>query len=207
MLDKNLIVGLVVIAAIAMIAYTYYPKGLSFLSGLEGFEGAPKLTANKAVLDSKKMAGTGATAGGSLNAKNTKQAIMGQNAHVAVPGPSAKTTEQFADYASVGEELGPVPMAAAQKPQGCYPRQQTSPAELLPHDGLQAWAASNPVGAGDLQGKNFLSAGALIGINTVGQSLRNANRQLRAEVANPQVSVGPWMQSTIEPDLQRRPLE
>jgi hypothetical protein len=65
----------------------------------------------------------------------------------------------------------------------------------------------NPQGAGDVQGKNFLSAGALVGVNTIGQSLRNPNYQLRAEPPNPQVQVGPWAQSTIEPDLQRRPLE
>jgi len=44
-------------------------------------------------------------------------------------------------------------------------------------------------------------------VNTVGQSLRNANYQLRSEPPNPQVQVGPWMQTTIEPDLQRRPME
>ena len=50
-------------------------------------------------------------------------------------------------------------------------------------------------------------AGALIGVNTIGQSLRNANYQLRSEPPNPQMKVGPWMQSTVEPDLMRRSLE
>jgi hypothetical protein len=98
-------------------------------------------------------------------------------------------------------------MAAAQKPQGCYPREQLNPMELLPSDPNSQWAQVNPTGAGDIQGKNFLSAGALIGINTIGQSMRNANLQLRAEPPNPQVQPGPWNQSTIEPDLSRRPLE
>ena len=98
-------------------------------------------------------------------------------------------------------------MAAGQKPAGCYPREQINPAELLPHDDNNLWAQMNPTGAGDIQGKNFLSAGALIGVNTVGQSLRNANYQLRSEPPNPQVSAGPWMQSTIEPDLMRRSLD
>ena len=40
-----------------------------------------------------------------------------------------------------------------------------------------------------------------------GESLRNANRQLRSEPANPQVKVSPWIQSTIEPDTNRKPLE
>ena len=47
----------------------------------------------------------------------------------------------------------------------------------------------------------------VVGINTVGQSLRNANRQLRSEPPNPQVKVSPWLQSTIEPDSNRKPLE
>ena len=44
-----------------------------------------------------------------------------------------------------------------------------------------------------------------VGLQT--QSLRNANVGLRSEPPNPQVKVSPWLNSTIEPDLQRRPLE
>lgn len=204
MLDQNLIVGLVVLAVLVLAVYAYAPKIRGLMSGFEGFQsGNAKLSGTPLIPKVQ----AGGTMGGGSNAQNAKKALQAQNPHVA-PAPSAKATEQFADYASVGEELGPVPMAGAQKPQGCYPRQQLNPVDLLPGDNqLGAWAAANPVGAGDLQGKNFLSAGALIGINTVGQSLRNANRQLRPEVPNPQVSAGPWNQSTIEPDLQRRPLE
>lgn len=60
---------------------------------------------------------------------------------------------------------------------------------------------------GDLTKINFLSADQKIGENTIGNSLRNANRQLRSEPANPQKPVSPWLNSTIEPDLHRRPLE
>ena len=63
----------------------------------------------------------------------------------------------------------------------------------------------NPMGAGDVANVS-LRAGYHIGINTVGQSLRNAN-QLRSEPANPQLNVGPWNTSTIGPDFNRRPLE
>ena len=63
------------------------------------------------------------------------------------------------------------------------------------------------MGTGSLKGKNFLSAGALIGVNTVGQSMRNANLQLRSEPPNPQVPVSIFNVSTIEPDINRRPLE
>ena len=63
------------------------------------------------------------------------------------------------------------------------------------------------MGAGDLKNVSLLKAGHHIGINTVGQSLRNANLQLRSEPANPQLNVGPWNQSTIAADTMRRPLE
>ena len=63
------------------------------------------------------------------------------------------------------------------------------------------------MGSGDLKNVSLLKAGWHIGINTVGQSLRNANLQLRSEPPNPQLSTGPWNQSTISADMQRRPLE
>jgi hypothetical protein len=95
----------------------------------------------------------------------------------------------------------------AETPEGCYPRDQLTPGELLPKDQNSVWAEQNPMGTGSLKGKNFLSAGALIGINTVGQSMRNANYQLRSEPPNPQVAVSVFNQSTIEPDTNRRSLE
>ena len=54
---------------------------------------------------------------------------------------------------------------------------------------------------------NLLKAGHHIGIDTIGQSLRNANLQLRSEPANPQVNVGPWNNTTMEADNMRVPLE
>ena len=53
----------------------------------------------------------------------------------------------------------------------------------------------------------MLDAGFHVGVNTIGQSLRNANQQLRSEPPNPQVQVSPWQMSSIGPDLLRRPLE
>ena len=65
----------------------------------------------------------------------------------------------------------------------------------------------NPRGNGDLLNVSLLEAGHHIGINTVGQSLRNANLQLRSEPANPQMNIGPWNNTTMGPDVSRRPLE
>jgi hypothetical protein len=101
----------------------------------------------------------------------------------------------------------PVPLKDAEKPANCYPKDQINPQELLPNDPNSKWAQVNPMGQGDIAGKNYLSAGALIGVNTIGQSLRNANYQLRSDPPNPQVKVSIWNQSTIEPDINRRALE
>lgn len=45
------------------------------------------------------------------------------------------------------------------------------------------------------------------GLNMSSGSLRNSSLDLRAPPPNPMQSVGPWMNSTIYPDLLRRPLE
>lgn len=116
-----------------------------------------------------------------------------------------KKKEAVEGFQNLQPEAMPFPEAA--QPANCYPKNQLAPQELLPMDMNSKWAQVNPTGQGDIAGKNFLSAGALIGVNTVGQSLRNANQQLRSEPPNPQMQVSVWNQSTIEPDLQRRPLE
>lgn len=89
----------------------------------------------------------------------------------------------------------------------CQSRDVADPAELLPRDDNSEWAKLNPMGAGDLQNVNLLKAGYHIGINTVSSSLRNANLQVRSEPPNPQLAVGPWNNTTISPDINRRPLE
>ncbi len=151
----------------------------------------------------------------------------GEEAH-----PQHQHTEHFENHAPVGtdapskssndvnpsdeynEVYGNVNQGAEQPnphsnklPKDCYPKDQLSPEELLPGNENSKWAQANPKGKGELGDQNFLTAGYHIGVNTVGQSLRNANLQLRSEPPNPQVKVSPWLQSTIEPDTNRKPLE
>lgn len=92
-------------------------------------------------------------------------------------------------------------------PPSCAKQPVVDPKQLLPKDNNSEWGRLNPQGEGDLKNINLLQAGYHIGINTVGQSLRNPNLQVRSEPANPQLAVGPWNQTTIEPDMSRRPLE
>lgn len=92
-------------------------------------------------------------------------------------------------------------------PSTCSQPNIQNPAELLPKDTNSQWAQLNPSGKGELANVNLLKAGYHIGIDTIGQTLRNANLQIRSEPPNPQLNVGPWNQSTIEPDFMRVPLE
>ena len=72
---------------------------------------------------------------------------------------------------------------------------------------IKEFNEANPVGEGILKGVNYLDAGFNIGVNTVGQSLRNANLNLRAEPPNPRVVVSPWLNTTIDTDLTRKSLD
>ena len=92
-------------------------------------------------------------------------------------------------------------------PSSCSKPNVQNPAELLPKDANSQWAQLNPSGKGELANLNLLKAGYHIGIDTIGQSLRNANLQIRSEPPNPQLPVGPWNNSTIESDYARVPLE
>jgi hypothetical protein len=83
----------------------------------------------------------------------------------------------------------------------------SDPADLLPKDMNNQWAQLNPSGGSDFKNVNLLKAGYHSGIDTVGSSLRNANLQVRSEPPNPTNQVSPWMNTTIQPDLMRIPLE
>ena len=118
--------------------------------------------------------------------------------------PSDEYNEVYGNVTQDAEQPNP---HSNKLPKDCYPKDQLSPEELLPGNENSKWAQANPKGKGELGDQNFLTAGYHIGVNTVGQSLRNANLQLRSEPPNPQVKVSPWLQSTIEPDTNRKPLE
>ena len=92
-------------------------------------------------------------------------------------------------------------------PASCSPNNIQNPAELLPKDANSQWAQLNPSGKGELANINLLKAGYHIGIDTVGQSLRNANLQIRSEPPNPKLNVGPWNNTTIESNFMQVPLE
>ena len=127
------------------------------------------------------------------------------SASISTSGPSA--AEPLGQNESPLTLGGPPGDNSASVPKDCFPKDQLAPQDLLPPDTNSTWAQVNPAGQGNIGDNNLLTAGHHVGINTVGQTLRNANLQLRSEPPNPQMKVSPWMQSTIEPDTNRRPME
>lgn len=80
-----------------------------------------------------------------------------------------------------------------------YTKDSLNAGELLPNLSDNTWSKINPsVVSQDLQKKNFLFVpGRHIGVNTVGQSNKNANIQLRSDPPIPRVVVSPWNNSSI----------
>jgi hypothetical protein len=191
-----MVLGLVGIAVVVFAIYLIDPS-LGGLLRRDGF----MATMSPASLGNQPAnfpGGSGAAMQGAV--MNNPNVAMGQMGPMGPMGGSE-------GFANLNTMEGPASFGDAEKPEGCYPRDQLTPGELLPKDQNSVWSQQNPMGTGSLKGKNFLSAGALIGINTVGQSMRNANYQLRSEPPNPQVAVSVFNQSTIEPDTNRRSLE
>lgn len=101
---------------------------------------------------------------------------------------------------------------AAQGPMsnGYALQQVANPADLLPQDTNSQWTALNPTimnNSGAPIPPDMLQAANLIGLDTIGQTLKNANLQLRSDPVIVKQNVGPWNNSTYEADLGRVPLE
>jgi hypothetical protein len=110
-------------------------------------------------------------------------------------------------YANAAVNTAPVPSNSATNTVGSSNVSVTNPSDLLPKDQNSEWAALNPVNTGNPAIPDLLQAGYHIGLDTIGQTLRNPNYQLRSDPIIPKAQVGPWNMSTIEPDLGRVPLE
>lgn len=86
------------------------------------------------------------------------------------------------------------------------PRPVLGSGDLLPKDENKDWfqvpnSKFNLMQAIDLEVPEIK-----IGIDTVGQSRKNATYDLRAAPPNPKFVVSPWSNSTIEPDYNTKPL-
>jgi len=224
MVSRNTILAVLIAVVAVGVVFMLDPTLFGLLGRREGFENvvpgsgaassygempAPGHAEGSTIVK-QNAGGNGNVAAGQGNLMDAHTSTTSPSTPNVAPGAMSNGSMSNGSMAAEGfENLSPetMPFPEGKAPSNCYPKNQLAPQELLPTDPNSKWAAVNPTGAGDISGKNFLGAGALIGVNTVGQSLRNANLQLRSEPACPQMQVSIWNQSTIQPDLQRRPLE
>jgi hypothetical protein len=209
---RTLVFAILVLAVFVGGAYLLNPGYVGRLLGVrEGFESVAGVLGSDSNDKETKTKDVPGSKQASANMNNPNAALSPNQAvnNIASTVANANSAPMGASegFANLSDFEGPAGFGNAEQPAGCYPRDQLTPSELLPKDPNSVWAQQNPMGTGSLKGKNFLSAGALIGVNTVGQSLRNANYQLRSEPPNPQVAVSVFNQTTIEPDVNRRNLE
>ena len=121
------------------------------------------------------------------------------------PGPLSEQGPSIGSPNAVGGNAASVQGMQGRSPasQQTYSQTSLTSSELLPKGEIGAsWASVNPVGSEDLKGQNFLQAGYHSNINVVGiaQTNRNPSYDIRTETPNPQSKVGPFLNTTIDPD-------
>ena len=149
-----------------------------------------------------------------MSYSNTKSQVMDNMQQGSVKPYNPATLEEGEKPVSVGSSsykapvVQDVPSAGMKTTRGEYELQPVAnPQELLPKDQNSEWAKLNPVNNDQPVLPDLLQAGNLIGLDTIGQTLKNANMQLRSDPIIEKQNVGPWNNSTYEADLGRVPLE
>lgn len=146
-----------------------------------------------------------------LQYTNTKYGIMdsmdaGSSIVNRSSPPSLASMPAAPSYQHEGVPAEPSPPQAAVG-SGYNAIASASPSDLLPSDQNSQWAKLNPVNQDSPNMPDLLQAGYHIGLDTIGQTLKNPNLQLRSDPYISKSNVGPWNNSTYEPDLMRVPLE
>jgi hypothetical protein len=113
-------------------------------------------------------------------------------------------------YAAAGDATGRAAVPSSDYA-NCYTRDGLNPADLLPAPSSEAsqFLASNPPTQGSPDGRNLLQAGHHIGVDTVCQTNKNPNLQLRSDPPIARCGPQPIFNSSSIPATQnnRRVLE
>lgn len=135
------------------------------------------------------------------------------------PAEPAKATEEgfyggfdrtVSSYAAAGDATGRAAVPSSDHA-NCYTRDGLNPSDLLPKPSVEAsqFLASNPPAPGSPDERNLLQAGHHIGVDTVCQTNKNPNLQLRSDPPIPRCGAQPVFNSSSIPAVQnnRRVLE
>lgn len=144
-----------------------------------------------------------------LSYSDSKSRVLGYEGNANI-GSYSSATDAMAKQPSMLETSAQYVVDAppgASMANGLQLNPTTNPSDLLPSDSNSDWAKLNPTFSAGAT-PDLLQAGYQIGLDTVGQSMKNANLQLRSDPVIPKNdSISPWGMSTIEPDLMRVPFE
>lgn len=226
----NFFITVLVIAIVLGILYYFISQNKKLSAGLGGnINGGTDLSGNLNALGNLRASSSAAATGQTFGALGSEGAFRGTGNLGGNVGGMVGSQENFEGgnvydqklpylpmksdtnnpeiYGqTMTQELSQNPALAQLRQSACFPKNTALPEELLPQSNATMWSESNP-SAGSLKDRNFLQSGNLIGINTVGSTMRNSNLQIRSEPPCPQVLVSPWNQTTIMPDLGRKPFE
>lgn len=89
--------------------------------------------------------------------------------------------------------------------QNCDPEDLFDVDKYLPQEVNDDWFEVQPEPI-SVKNRHLINITKPIGVNTIGSSLKNASWDIRAEPAAPKMVVSPWLQSSIEPNVNIKPL-
>lgn len=144
---------------------------------------------------SQEQTGSGAVGlGGGLSSREAPYATLNDG------GPPLYGSEYQA--VNIGSERAQSISACAQNAP-TFVATSLLPKPAIP--GQQAWNINAPNNI--LANQNFLSAVQQIGVDTTLSSRRNQSYDIRNTIPNPINVISPWNNTTILPDLEKRPLD
>lgn len=89
--------------------------------------------------------------------------------------------------------------------QNCQPEDLFDVDKYLPQEVNDDWFETTPEPI-SIKNRHLINITKPIGINTIGSSLRNSSWDIRGAPSCPRYVVSPWLQSSIEPDQNLKPL-
>ena len=89
--------------------------------------------------------------------------------------------------------------------QNCEPEDLFDADKYLPQEVNDDWfeVQQEPI---SVKNRHLVNITKPIGVDTIGSSKKNSSHDIRGAPANPKYVVGPWLQSSIEPDTNLKPL-
>jgi hypothetical protein len=140
--------------------------------------------------------------------KTTKSTTPKKIVKKAAKKPVAKKATPVKKAAKVVKKPVAVKKSVVKKAKKAAKATKFNASDYLPKQVNKKWWNTDfSVAKKKVNNKNLIpTQNYITGINTVASSLRLANHDLRARPANPQIVVSPWLNTTVAPDHNTKPL-